>query len=87
MPQMAENLKLPICILITQPEDRIYAKDTEKHGAIALIITVVVSGDKNLTWIPESTMKSYQYLAEKNGPELYTRYVAPGYPFFFLFHV
>jgi len=39
----------------------------------------VVSGEKNACWIPENTEKSYQYLAEKNGPELYSRYVAPGY--------
>jgi len=37
------------------------------------------SGDKNATWTPESTLQSYAYLAEKNGPDNITRYVAPGY--------
>lgn len=39
----------------------------------------VLSGEKNATWIPESTEKSFNYLAEKNGPKNIERYVAPGY--------
>jgi len=37
------------------------------------------TGERNQLWIPESTAKSYNFLAEKNGPNLYTRVVIPEY--------
>jgi len=46
---------------------------------LANIPVFSATGEKNQLWIPESTAKSYNYLAEKNGPNLYKRIVIPEY--------
>jgi pimeloyl-ACP methyl ester carboxylesterase len=38
-----------------------------------------LSGELNQTWLPESTQRTYQWLASTNGSDLYTRHVIGGY--------
>jgi pimeloyl-ACP methyl ester carboxylesterase len=42
----------------------------------------LVSGAVNRVFIPESTMRTWQWLSENNGPDLYTRKVIPGFGHF-----
>ena len=38
-----------------------------------------ISGAENQCYLPESTLKTYQRVCEKHGPERYSRHVVPGY--------
>ncbi|WP_248742245.1 MULTISPECIES: GMC family oxidoreductase N-terminal domain-containing protein [unclassified Pseudomonas] len=38
-----------------------------------------ISGADNQCYLPESTLKTYQRVCEKHGPERYSRHVVPGY--------
>jgi cholesterol oxidase len=38
-----------------------------------------IHGTDNQTWLPESTKTTYNLLCEKNGAELYSRYLIPHY--------
>jgi pimeloyl-ACP methyl ester carboxylesterase len=39
----------------------------------------LLSGELNQTWLPESTKRTYEWLASANGPDLYARHVIGGY--------
>lgn len=38
-----------------------------------------IHGENNRLFLPEGSELTYEYLRERNGPELYTRHVIPGY--------
>ena len=38
-----------------------------------------IHGEENETFLPESTEKTYSFLRQKNGKDLYSRYVIPHY--------
>ncbi len=40
---------------------------------------VIVHGEDNRCWRPESTLRTLEWLVDANGPDLYTRHVVPGY--------
>jgi cholesterol oxidase len=53
--------------------------DDERHlDRLALPITFL-SGERNDTFLPESTLASERRLGEANGPGLYRRHLIPGY--------
>ena len=47
-------------------------------GNLRLPITFI-HGERNRIFVPEGTALTYELLRETNGPELYARYVIPGY--------
>lgn len=38
-----------------------------------------IHGENNRLFLPEGSLLTYEYLQERNGPELYSRHVIPGY--------
>lgn len=49
------------------------------HAERLALPIAFVHGGKNRCFLPESTERTYQWLCEKNGPQLYSRTVIPGY--------
>ena len=50
--------------------------DDASHLRIPITL---VSGADNRCFLPQTTLRTYDWLSERNGPSLYTRHVVPGF--------
>lgn len=64
-----------VTYLVNAAGENAYLPHLERMG----IPIAFIHGDENDCVLPESTENSYEILARKNGKELYTRHLIPGY--------